>query len=122
MTHPSGPGRLDNPRPACYDGAKRGPARDSRSRARAPRARTLTVVAGELATFATRLKRYRLAAGLSQEALADRANLSVRGISNLERGVRHLPQHATIELLAEALQLTGPDRATSSMRPGGAAY
>jgi transcriptional regulator with XRE-family HTH domain len=70
------------------------------------------VVASELVTFAALLKRYRLAAGLTQEGLAERANLSVRGLSNLERGVRHLPQHATIGLLAEALRLTGPDRAT----------
>ena len=69
------------------------------------------MVANELATFATLLKRYRVAAGLTQEELAERANLSVRGISNLERGARHLPQHATIELLAEALQLAGSDRA-----------
>jgi tetratricopeptide (TPR) repeat protein/transcriptional regulator with XRE-family HTH domain len=69
------------------------------------------VVASELATFATLLKRYRVAAGLTQEELADRANLSVRGISNLERGVRHLPQHTTVELLADALQLAGSDRA-----------
>src|SRR5436309_4302282 len=52
-----------------------------------------------------------MAAGLTQEELADRANLSVRGVSNLERGVRHLPQHTTIELLAEALHLAGSDRA-----------
>src|SRR5207249_3281844 len=85
--------------------------------ARAPRARTRAVVASELATFATLLKRYRMAAGLTQEELAERANLSVRGVSNLERGVRHLPQHTTIELLAEALQLAGPDRATRAQRP-----
>src|SRR5207248_2983573 len=62
--------------------------------------------------FAALLKRYRVAAGLTQEELAERARLSVRGLSNLERGVRHLPQHATINLLVEALHLTGADRAT----------
>jgi transcriptional regulator with XRE-family HTH domain len=66
----------------------------------------------ELTRFAVLLKRYRVAAGLTQKELAERACLSVRGISNLERGVRRLPQHATIELLAAALHLTGPDRAT----------
>src|SRR5439155_24475776 len=96
---------------ACYDSAERDPARDGRGRARAPRARTRAVVASELATFATLLKRYQVAAGLTQEELADRANLSVLRISNLERGVRHLPQQTTIELLAEALQLAGSDRA-----------
>src|SRR5205823_14754856 len=93
------------------DGADRGPARASSGWARAPRARRRAVIASERATFAALLKRYRVAAGLTQEELAERANLSVRCISNLEPGVRHLPQHATIELLAEALQLAGSDRA-----------
>jgi DNA-binding XRE family transcriptional regulator len=39
-------------------------------------------------TFATLLQRYRLAAGLSQDELAERAGLSARGISDLERGAR----------------------------------
>jgi transcriptional regulator with XRE-family HTH domain len=37
--------------------------------------------------FAALLKRYRLSAGLTQEELAEGARLSVRGISDLERGV-----------------------------------
>lgn len=36
------------------------------------------MVASELATFATLLKRYRVAAGLSQEALAEQARLHAR--------------------------------------------
>ncbi|HEV8278838.1 MAG TPA: helix-turn-helix transcriptional regulator, partial [Streptosporangiaceae bacterium] len=42
-------------------------------------------------TFAELLRRHRLAAGLTQEALADRAGLSVRGIADLERGARRYP-------------------------------
>ncbi len=38
--------------------------------------------------FGDLLRRLRLAAGLSQEALAERAGLSARGISDLERGAR----------------------------------
>ena len=34
-------------------------------------------------TFAELLRQHRLAAGLTQEALADRAGLSVRGIADL---------------------------------------
>ena len=98
--------------PACYDGANRGAARAISGWVRAPRARTRTVSTSELTRFAALLKRYRVAAGLTQKELAERACLSVRGLSNLERGVRRLPQHATIELLAAALYLTGPDRAT----------
>src|SRR5579862_2481051 len=63
------------------------------------------------ATFADMLQRYRRAAGLTQEELAERARLSVRGISNLERGVRRLPQRGTVTLLIEALGLEAAERA-----------
>jgi class 3 adenylate cyclase/tetratricopeptide (TPR) repeat protein len=55
--------------------------------------------------FSGLLRRHRLFAGLSQEALAERAALSVRGISDLERGVRRAPHPATITRLADALGL-----------------
>ena len=55
--------------------------------------------------FAQLLRRYRLAAGLTQAELAERAGLSVYSISNLERGVGHVPRPATVRLLAEALGL-----------------
>jgi len=42
-------------------------------------------------TFGYLLRRYRVAAELSQEELAERAALSQRGISDLERGKRQLP-------------------------------
>jgi transcriptional regulator with XRE-family HTH domain len=48
------------------------------------------------------LKHERLAAGLTQEELAERASLSARAISDLERGVKHTPRRQTIELLAAA--------------------
>ena len=54
--------------------------------------------------FAALLRRHRLAAGLTQEALAERASLSARGISDLERGLK-APQPATVALLARALAL-----------------
>ena len=54
-------------------------------------------------SFAGLLKRHRVAAGLSQEALAERAGVSVDTISYLERGVRHAPQKATLDLLIDAL-------------------
>jgi transcriptional regulator with XRE-family HTH domain len=46
-----------------------------------------------------------LLAGLSQEALAERAGLSVRGISDLERGLRRAPHPGTYARLADALEL-----------------
>ncbi|MGH2533226.1 MAG: ATP-binding protein [Thermomicrobiales bacterium] len=60
--------------------------------------------------FGDLLRRYRLAAGLSQEALAERAGMSVRGISDLERGVNRTPRRYTAEALAEALDLASSER------------
>ncbi len=62
-------------------------------------------------SFGALLRRRRLAAALSQEALAERAGLSARGISNLERGVRRLPRLETVRLLSEALRLSPEDHA-----------
>src|ERR687884_343722 len=63
-------------------------------------------------SFGDLLLRYRSAAGLTQEALAERAHLSARAISDLERGVKHTPRHDTVQLLADALQLSAAERAT----------
>ncbi len=62
-------------------------------------------------TFAGLLRRHRLAAGLSQEELAERAHLSREAISTLERGTRRAPRQETIDLLADALGLTSAERA-----------
>ena len=72
--------------------------------------------APKAADFGTLLRRYRLAAGLSQEALAERARMSVNGIGVLERGDRRTPQRETLPLLADALALSG-ENAGSSRRP-----
>jgi predicted ATPase/DNA-binding XRE family transcriptional regulator len=61
-------------------------------------------------SFAQLLKRHRIAAGLSQEALAERAGVSVDAISALERGVRHAPYKATLDLLIGALTLNDDAR------------
>ena len=55
------------------------------------------------------LIRYREAAGLTQEELAHRSALSVRAISDLERGRTRKPHLRSIELLAKALELDGAD-------------
>src|SRR5215467_14996273 len=57
-------------------------------------------------SFGDLLRRHRLAAGLTQEELAARAGLSVRGLSDLERGARLAPRRETVQLLAEALHLS----------------
>jgi predicted ATPase/Tfp pilus assembly protein PilF/DNA-binding XRE family transcriptional regulator len=60
-------------------------------------------------SFGEHLRRYRRSAGLSQELLAERAQLSVYTISNLERGVPHRPRKDTVQLLAHALGLSGDE-------------
>lgn len=62
--------------------------------------------ARELTSFGARLKRYRVAAGLSQEALAERAWLSGRAISAYERGLRRAPYRDTLLQLDRALGLS----------------
>jgi predicted ATPase/DNA-binding XRE family transcriptional regulator len=61
--------------------------------------------------FGELLRRHRLLAGLSQEALAERAGLSVDAIRALERGRRTAPRPETIGLLADAVALEAADRA-----------
>ncbi|MBV9601226.1 MAG: helix-turn-helix transcriptional regulator [Chloroflexi bacterium] len=46
------------------------------------------------------LTQHRAAAGLSQEALAERAGLSRRAVSDLERGARRHPYPSTVRLLS----------------------
>src|SRR6188768_2546191 len=71
--------------------------------------------------FGDLLKRYRLAAGLTHEALAERATLSARAISDLERGVSRRPRRETIELRAarDLLRRRGA-RLVTLTGPGGA--
>jgi predicted ATPase/DNA-binding CsgD family transcriptional regulator/transcriptional regulator with XRE-family HTH domain len=64
----------------------------------------------EPASFGDLLQRFRRAAALSQEALAGLSGLSVRGISDLERGIYTTPRIETIRLLADALELTHDQR------------
>jgi predicted ATPase len=61
-------------------------------------------------SFGDILKRYRLAAGLTHESLAERSALSARAISDLERGVSRRPRRETVNLLSEALQLAPSDK------------
>ena len=78
--------------------------------------------------FGGLLRRHRMAAGLSQEELAERAGLSARGVSDLERGARTAPRLETLRLLADALAgrrrsapPSSPPRGASARRPTAAA-
>ncbi|MDP3891188.1 helix-turn-helix domain-containing protein [Nocardioides sp.] len=64
---------------------------------------------GELAV---RLRRWRQAAALTQDELAERAGLTAKAIGALERGERRRPYPHTVRALADALELDEADRAT----------
>jgi serine/threonine protein kinase/transcriptional regulator with XRE-family HTH domain len=63
-----------------------------------------------LQTFGESLSSHRIALGLTQEELAERSGLSVRGISDLERGARTQPRLYTVRQLADALGLAPAER------------
>ena len=56
-------------------------------------------------SFGVRLRRLRLAAGLTQERLAERAAISADGIAALEAGRRQSPRLSTVRVLCDGLQL-----------------
>jgi predicted ATPase/DNA-binding XRE family transcriptional regulator len=60
--------------------------------------------------FGTLLRRLRRDRELTQEELAERAGISVRTVSDLERGLSQAPYRGTINELAAALQLDPGDR------------
>jgi tetratricopeptide (TPR) repeat protein/transcriptional regulator with XRE-family HTH domain len=60
--------------------------------------------------FSKLLVSYRIRAGLTQEDLAARSGLSVRALSDMERGRTARPYKASVERLADALELSGSVR------------
>jgi predicted ATPase/DNA-binding XRE family transcriptional regulator len=69
-------------------------------------------VFGQEVSFGGRLRQLREAAGLTQEELAERATLTRKAISMLERGERKRPYPHTVRSLADALGLSEGERAT----------
>lgn len=65
---------------------------------------------GEL-SFGSLLRQFRMGRRLSQEQLAERAKMSVAGISALERGSRQAPYRSSVDLLADGLGIDGEARA-----------
>ena len=64
----------------------------------------------ETSGFGERLRRLREGAGLTQEALAERAGLTAQAVGALERGTRRHPYPPTLAALAAALGLPEPER------------
>jgi predicted ATPase/DNA-binding XRE family transcriptional regulator len=61
-------------------------------------------------SFGELLRRFRVAASLTQEALAERCRISPATIAAIEQGRRNAPRLSTVRLLAEALGLSAADR------------
>lgn len=61
--------------------------------------------------FGDLLRAHRVDKGLTQELLAEHTGLSVRGISDIERGLRNAPRRETIVLLSRALDLSREETA-----------
>jgi predicted ATPase/transcriptional regulator with XRE-family HTH domain len=66
------------------------------------------------------VKRLRAVAGMTQEELADRAGISARTVSDVERGLRQLVRGDTARRLASALGLSGQARTRFEAVAGGA--
>jgi DNA-binding beta-propeller fold protein YncE/transcriptional regulator with XRE-family HTH domain len=64
----------------------------------------------EPSAFGVLLRRHRIENGLTQEELGERARLSARTVSDIERGIARRPQTHTALQLADALGLDGVDR------------
>lgn len=69
------------------------------------------VVQASSPSFAHELRRQRLTAGLTQRDLAARSGISARTISDLERGINHVPQRETARMLSDGLGLEPSERA-----------
>jgi non-specific serine/threonine protein kinase len=76
----------------------------------AQRSRDWNMASDGVNSFGQLLRRYRLAAGLTQEELAAQSAVAVRTISDLERGVSRRAHPGTIDQLAAALPLQPDDR------------
>jgi len=68
------------------------------------------VIAPPPGSFGALLRACRHRVCLSQEQLAARAGVSERTVHNLEAGRVRSPRNDTVRLLADALQLGGPER------------
>ena len=71
----------------------------------------------ERSGFGERLRRRRIAAGLTQETLAARSGLTAKGIAALERGRRQRPYPHTVQALAAALGLSAAEQAELAGNP-----
>jgi predicted ATPase/DNA-binding XRE family transcriptional regulator len=84
--------------------------RSARQSRRGGRPLERTAPAAMASDFGTILRRLRTAKGMSQEALAEAADISTDAVSTYERGVRKRPHRETVAMLADALRLDSKSR------------
>jgi predicted ATPase/transcriptional regulator with XRE-family HTH domain len=70
----------------------------------------MKMTAREPESLSALIRRFRLVAGLSQEQLAERSGLSVRAVSDIERGRRQSTRPETLRMLADGMELRDKDR------------
>jgi transcriptional regulator with XRE-family HTH domain len=70
----------------------------------------------DTSSFPELLRQHRLALGLTQDELAERAGLSGRAISDLERGLKQAPRASTVRLLVRGLGLPDAEAAAPAAR------
>jgi transcriptional regulator with XRE-family HTH domain len=68
-------------------------------------------------TFGANLRHYRLAAGLSQEAVAERMGVDRAHVSSMERGSRQNVTLITLWHLADALKIQPADLLDTTPKP-----
>src|SRR4051812_50218370 len=95
---------MTGPMPAG-EGTGRGMGRTTGLSSATPRQNARSQMFGDL------LRQFRTARGWTQEELAERAGISPRSVINCESGATQRPQRETVRLLADALDLSGEDRA-----------
>ncbi len=61
-------------------------------------------------SFGELLRRFRIAASLTQEALAEQCRISPATVAAIEQGRRRAPRLSTVRLIADALELPAADR------------
>jgi transcriptional regulator with XRE-family HTH domain len=66
----------------------------------------------QLSVLARRVKQLRETAGLSQQALATRAGLSISAVFQIEQGSKNDPRVSTVKALADALGVAVDDLLT----------
>ena len=94
-----------------FRGGPGAPGAGGRQRAWAGEGTMRPVAEQAVPGFGGLLRQLRVDAGLTQEELAEAASLSPRSVSDLERGINLTARKDTARLLADALSLTGPQRA-----------